>query len=431
MKLSKSFITKVIKRVMDAGILVYAAILVMVVITGGFETRILGVGIKANHLYTPLKILIPLIFLRLLLTVRIREFLLLIVSLLVSLGFIEIVVRLWNPPLAKPQLVQIHKASSVLGWELIPGSYGIGGLGEVYRINTKGFRDKEYPTDKAGRQFRIAVMGDSFTFGAGVNLEDTYPKQMERILKSKGIHADVMNFGVIGYNMWQFNEMLLRKVLPFHPDLVVLGLFQNDLLMSRSPYTHPDEWQGMNPFETKGVPGVLSRLYLWNFLLNANMILEYKYRYRLGQSYLKDIKERKKTWGPSNPTDENYRIMSGKYDKEKYSEFSKALQKFVSSASQAQSKVLVVLIPDSVQLHDPHMQAVNRFVDGLCRTLQIPFLDLTPFLEAEKDPASLYLFPIDAHNSPKGLRLIAEAIVRQGASDGLWPFQGSVVQDSS
>ena len=37
-------------------------------------------------------------------------------------------------------------------------------------------------------------------------------------------------------------------------------------------------------------------------------------------------------------------------------------------------------------------------------------VDMTPVLEAEDDLESLYLFPIDGHNSPKGLMLIGKSI---------------------
>ena len=53
---------------------------------------------------------------------------------------------------------------------------------------------------------------------------------------------------------------------------------------------------------------------------------------------------------------------------------------------------------------------VNRFLEHVCSEIGVPFIDVTPTLEAEKDHRSLYLFPFDAHNSPKGLRLIAELI---------------------
>jgi hypothetical protein len=105
--------------------------------------------------------------------------------------------------------------------------------------------------------------------------------------------------------------------------------------------------------------------------------------------------------------------MSGKIEKRKYMEFSETLRQFVIAANDVGAKVLVVLIPDSVQLDDSHMQAVNRFVEQACREIGVPFVDVTPALEAEEDHRSLYLFPLDAHNSPKGLRLIAQTIANK------------------
>jgi len=44
------------------------------------------------------------------------------------------------------------------------------------RINQDGFRDLDYPLKKSNNIYRIAVIGDSFTFGQGVELNQTYPK---------------------------------------------------------------------------------------------------------------------------------------------------------------------------------------------------------------------------------------------------------------
>ena len=110
------------------------------------------------------------------------------------------------------------------------------------------------------------------------------------------------------------------------------------------------------------------------------------------------------------PMHASYRIMSGKWEKQKYVEFTDTLGRFAKTASDAGTKVLVVLIPDAVQLGDPHMQAVNEFVARAAEEIGVQFIDMTPILEADDDYTSLYLFPFDAHNSPKGLKKIAEAI---------------------
>lgn len=407
---SRSFILSIFKRLLDLGIAICLVLIPIIIITGGFKTSILGISIKANHLYSPIKILVPLILIRMVITFEVKNMVLVLVSIFMTMLFMEIAIRIWNPPIAKPEMNQIHQASAVFGWELVPGSSGIGSLGESYHINSVGFRDTEHTLRRQPGINRIMVIGDSFTFGARVNLEDTYPKQLEGILNRANMASGVINCGVIGHNMWQHYEMLKRKVLLYQPDLVILGLFEDDLASSLPPN---DGYQGENPFEDQGVSGVMSHFSLWNFLRNVNAQFEYKYRYRRGYAYMKAVENRKKKWGTANPTNTNYKIMSGKMEKRKYIEFSESLKQVVITANDAGTKVLVVMIPDSVQLNDSHMQAINRFVEQACREIGVPFVDVTPALEAEEDHRSLYLFPFDAHNSPKGLRLIAQTIANK------------------
>lgn len=408
--MSRSSALKVFRRLLDVGIGIYLILIPVVLITGGFKIIVLGMSIKATHLYTLLKILFPLVLLRIIITFEFKNVLLLLGSVFLTLLIVEIGLRAWNPQIAEPGMGQLHQASALLGWELIPGSFGIGILGESYHINTAGFRDIEHTLARQPGVHRIVAIGDSFTFGMGVNLEDTYPKQLERILNRANIPSEVINGGVIGHNMWQHYEMLVRKALAYKPDLIILGLFLDDLASSVPPYSQSDEYQGENPFEVRGMSELMSRLSILNLLRNINGLIEYKYRYRRGYTYMKGIENRKKKWGPANPTNSNYRIMSGNIEKRTYQTFSDVLKRFITKANDAEAKVLVVMIPDSVQLNEPHMQFVNRFVAQICGEIEVPYLDVTPVLEAQEDHRSLYLFPFDAHNSPKGLRLIAKAM---------------------
>ena len=47
--------------------------------------------------------------------------------------------------------------------------------GEAYiRINSRGLRDREHSSEPAPQTFRVAVIGDSFTAGLHVDLEEIY-----------------------------------------------------------------------------------------------------------------------------------------------------------------------------------------------------------------------------------------------------------------
>lgn len=424
MKIRRSSLVTIFKRLLDVLIVAYLLGITIIVATGGFKIDVFGISIQATHVYKPLAVLIPLVLIRLIITIEISNFLLVLGSVFFGLVFAEIVIRIWDPPIANPRMTEIHRPSAVFGWELVPGSAGFGRLGEYYQINSAGLRDTEHTIDKKPGVRRIATIGDSFTFGMGVNLEETYPKKLERLLNDESFRFEVINFGVVGYDMWQHYEILNRRALAYQPDLVILGLWMgDDASESIAPYDESGRYKGPYPFrsyeEDLGAWGVMSYLAIWNFLRHANIQFEYKYRYRRGHKYLKGIEERKKKYGGGRPEHDFYKAVSGNLERRKYSEFSDTLKEFVKTAHAAGAKVLVVMIPDSVQLNEPELQFANKFVAHITREVGVPFVDTTPSLEAQEDHKSLYLFPFDAHNSPRGLRIIAKVIADRIVELGL------------
>src|SRR5262249_13532460 len=55
--------------------------------------------------------------------------------------------------------------------------------GPAVRLNSLGFREREIPPKTAGR-YRIAVVGDSFTWGQGIEEADRYSNLIEKFLGS-------------------------------------------------------------------------------------------------------------------------------------------------------------------------------------------------------------------------------------------------------
>jgi hypothetical protein len=99
-------------------------------------------------------------------------------------------------------------------------------------INSDGFRDKEYPLEKSKNTFRIIILGDSVTFGFGVENNESYPKILEAKLNTlnNGINYEVLNFGVWGYGTIQEVETLKIKGVKYKPDMVILGYHGTDLV---------------------------------------------------------------------------------------------------------------------------------------------------------------------------------------------------------
>lgn len=82
------------------------------------------------------------------------------------------------------------------------------------------------------KQFNIVCFGDSFTYGLGVSLEDSYPKQLERMLNENNPYHRrfaVFNLAVPGCNSSQvlkyFQNILNRYK---KPDLIIILTGNND-----------------------------------------------------------------------------------------------------------------------------------------------------------------------------------------------------------
>lgn len=98
------------------------------------------------------------------------------------------------------------------------------------RTNSFGMRDAEPRVGAQAAQYRIAAIGDSFTFGFGVAVQMTYPDILEHML-NRGSNPgpfEVLNFGVGGYSSQQEALVLEHKVLDWKPDLITVGYVFND-----------------------------------------------------------------------------------------------------------------------------------------------------------------------------------------------------------
>ncbi len=82
---------------------------------------------------------------------------------------------------------------------------------------------------KAPGAFRIAVVGDSFTFGPHLQLKDTFPKQLELMLNlnPEAPRVEVLNRGVSGASTETETEFV-RRALREDLELLVLEITLND-----------------------------------------------------------------------------------------------------------------------------------------------------------------------------------------------------------
>jgi lysophospholipase L1-like esterase len=166
-----------------------------------------------------------------------------------------------NKPAAKPSLPRAKKALFLAVWALVPPlllilavegggrlymhfKYGVPGksyglwradaqLGAIHaehgynRIavtNNMGFRNTEdVQTTRPPGSYRIIAYGGSTTFSYNLNNDETWPQQLENLLRAKhNAHDQVLNAGAI---MWSVSHELARarRDLPvLKPDYVIL-----------------------------------------------------------------------------------------------------------------------------------------------------------------------------------------------------------------
>lgn len=100
--------------------------------------------------------------------------------------------------------------------------------GIAYTINAQGFRGSPVVEKRDPKVPCILFIGDSFTFGYGVNDDETFPAISERLLRDSGTEAECLNLGVTGYNLANYRAALAENLKLFDPDAVVVTVYLND-----------------------------------------------------------------------------------------------------------------------------------------------------------------------------------------------------------
>ena len=112
-------------------------------------------------------------------------------------------------------------------------------MGVRVRTDSRGFRragldaeSRRMPGERV-----VAALGDSLTFGWGVAEGDTWPAQLERLLRARcrGAGPTVVNAGIGNSNTAMHRARYERRVRPLRPDWVVVGWFINDAEPSPVP----------------------------------------------------------------------------------------------------------------------------------------------------------------------------------------------------
>lgn len=120
-------------------------------------------------------------------------------------------------------------------WSLTPGLSEVemtetepSGATRVWKLSTNALGLRGPEIGVKGQRTRILAIGDSTTFGLGVNDAETWPAQLQRLLDEQAISIEVINAGMPGASAVQGLAYLIREGLALEPDVVIVTFGFND-----------------------------------------------------------------------------------------------------------------------------------------------------------------------------------------------------------
>ncbi|MDX2223487.1 MAG: SGNH/GDSL hydrolase family protein [Rhodospirillaceae bacterium] len=115
-----------------------------------------------------------------------------------------------------------------VGHEHVPGIHAKL-MGADVALNATGDRNRQIASPKPPGTFRVLMLGDSVTFGWGVDQDRVFAAVVERELNGRtAVAAEVVNLGVGNYNTAMEVAAALPRLDALAPDLIVLNYFIND-----------------------------------------------------------------------------------------------------------------------------------------------------------------------------------------------------------
>lgn len=345
---------------------------------------------------------------------------LILFGLLAGLALAEVALRAFPMPnrfVLTQQLNDLWESDDELLLHLKPNLHvRITGHPEFnFAVNTNadGLRDDT----STGDQY-IAAIGDSFTFGFGVEAQAAWPAQLEALSG-----RPVANLGWAGWSSYVYPAAIRRHAIPLHTRLWLWAFFVNDLPDSAgaeafvmSGQRDYKAWSNQSNYTAimSSFPYNLRTAQLLAAVFNPNLF----YLPNSGNAVYDDGKMRLRyshyPWEMSNPADPQV--------KRGWELTENALLEAQRLASDNQAQLIVLFVPSREHVYWPYLQAVMKDVDirqlddvearlaQFCQRHAIAYLNLLAgFREAALQGQVLY-FPNDGHWNTDGHQLAAHLI---------------------
>jgi lysophospholipase L1-like esterase len=268
--------------------------------------------------------------------------------------------------------------------------------------NSLGLRDFR-PPHKGENTEQILILGDSFTFGYGVALEESYPGALEELLNeaSTELRYEVINAGVPGYDTVDELELLKNIIPHYSPRWIVVGIHPGDFLSREQVEKRP-------MIRLREALRYNSAFFAWFMRFYKTQLIKYV-----------------------PPPKSMLSVDPGKVLNSPAATRNKeALRQIHDIASANAAEMVIFMVAPLINWQRYPYTGLHTGLAEFCEENQIHFVDPLDGL-SKYEPAGLWLSPNDGHYSPKANRVAAEALLRHFRDAGRQPDSPAEVQTTS
>lgn len=297
-----------------------------------------------------------------------------------------------------------HRFKMRPGTLTVPERYG----DIEYRFNRAGYRDRDH--DASSRRRTIVLLGDSVTFGLGVEQEEIYAHRLQEELSRRFPGAyEVANLAMWSYHTRDELAALEEDGLALAPGLVVLQFYMNDFALP------PADWK------PAPLPLAARLRGLRNQLLYSSNLYRRLHQLAYGAAYalVHDLRRQRFPERLNRLEPESKRRYLEAFADDDEVPALMALRAIAGRSAGHGARFALLLSPDEVQLYDAQYDVINRRMETFAAAHGLPFIDLLPVLRAAPDRHRLFLDGV--HLSSYGHELVAAHLASELAARGLLP----------
>jgi|GEM_PF-1969502 len=295
----------------------------------------------------------------------------------------------------------------------------------VFKTNSLGYRNPEIGP-KRGK--RLLFLGDSITFGHGVNEEWTFVRLVEKLARSQGDNWETVNGAVEGLGTDGELAVLNETGLALQPDVVVLDFYLNDFsespgifitrlpgLLDRSWLAHKVERfftshlfistaeENISAIQPMQKPP--DEIFAWRdeFKKNSTVLPPHQKPDPTAQAFQEAVLQNFKDWGSA-------------FSPRVWKNLEPLLEEFTRLAKEHRFRFVLVAFPVRAQVETtPLFDYPQQRLSQMAGALKVPCLDLLPLLRMDfeknkKEEDRLFLDL--CHLTVRGNQVTAQAIYR-------------------